>query len=50
MSPADHHTGGGSERRQLTEVYEITGPLQTEFGLRPPRHPDLRAMLARLIA
>lgn len=49
-SYAIHRTGAASERRQLTSVDEIAELLQTEFRLRLPRHPDLRKVLAQLIA
>jgi len=49
-SYAVHRTGGASERRQLGNVEEIVGLLQTGFGIRVPQHPDLRSTLARLIA
>lgn len=48
-SYAVHRTGGASERRQVGDVEEMIGLLQTEFGVRVPRHPELRSTLARLI-
>lgn len=49
-SYAIHRLGVASERRQLTEVDAVIDVLQSDFGIRMPRHPDLRDIVARLIA
>ena len=49
-SYAIHRIGAASERRQLTDADEVINLLQTAFGIRVPQHPDLRSVLARLIA
>jgi N-hydroxyarylamine O-acetyltransferase len=49
-SYAIHRLGAASERRQLTQVDAVIDVLQSDFGIRVPQHPDLRDIVARLVA
>jgi N-hydroxyarylamine O-acetyltransferase len=46
---AIHRIGSESERRQVTDVDELLGLLESEFGLRVPVNARLRQVLERLI-
>ncbi|MHC8326059.1 arylamine N-acetyltransferase family protein [Pseudomonas sp. LB1P83] len=46
---AIHRVGADSERRQVTDVEELIGLLQGEFGIRVPEHAGLKRVLGRLI-
>ena len=46
---AIHHIGSESERRQVANVDELIGLLQSEFGIRVPEHAQLKRVLERLI-
>jgi N-hydroxyarylamine O-acetyltransferase len=46
---AIHRIGSESERRQVADVDELIGLLQSEFGIRVPEHVQLKRMLERLI-
>ncbi|MFJ3367433.1 arylamine N-acetyltransferase [Pseudomonas sp. NPDC086251] len=46
---AIHHIGSESERRQVANVDELIGLLQSEFGIRVPEHAQLKWVLERLI-
>ncbi|MBD9586818.1 arylamine N-acetyltransferase [Pseudomonas sp. PDM03] len=46
---AIHRMGGESERLQVTDVDELVGLLEREFGIRVPEHTTLKQVLARLI-
>jgi N-hydroxyarylamine O-acetyltransferase len=46
---AIHRVGADSERRQVTDVEELIGLLQGEFGIRVPEHAGLKRVLERLI-
>ncbi|WP_085657060.1 MULTISPECIES: arylamine N-acetyltransferase [unclassified Pseudomonas] len=46
---AIHRIGAESERREVTDVDELIGLLEREFGLRVPMHEQLRPALERLI-
>ncbi|MCP1517509.1 N-hydroxyarylamine O-acetyltransferase [Pseudomonas migulae] len=46
---AIHRMGGESERLQVTDVDELVGLLEREFGIRVPEHATLKQVLARLI-
>lgn len=46
---AIHRIGRESERRQVVEVDELIGLLQSEFGIRVPVNAQLRQVLERLI-
>ena len=47
---AIHHMGQDSERRQVADVEELIGVLESEFDIRVPTHPTLMRTLERLIA
>lgn len=47
---AIHRIGHDSERRQVADVQELVGLLESEFGIRVPEHTQLIQMLKRLIA
>ncbi|MGE8296355.1 MAG: arylamine N-acetyltransferase family protein [Pseudomonas sp.] len=47
---AIHRLGQASERVQLQSVDEVLRVLREEFGIRVPEHPELRAIIRRLIA
>jgi N-hydroxyarylamine O-acetyltransferase len=44
-----HRMGSESERRQVTDVDEVIGVLESEFGIRVPANVPLRQMIERLI-
>lgn len=44
-----HRMGSESERRQVTDVDEVIGVLESEFGIRVPANVQLRQMIERLI-
>jgi N-hydroxyarylamine O-acetyltransferase len=46
---AIHRTGSESERRQVTDVDELIGLLESEFGIRVPAQEVLKRVLERLI-
>lgn len=46
---AIHRIGRESERRQVADVDELIGLLQSEFGIRVPEHEALKRVLERLI-
>jgi N-hydroxyarylamine O-acetyltransferase len=48
-SYALHRMGQESQRRQLTDADELIELLHSEFGIRVPRHPELRRVVAQLI-
>ncbi|MFY0728044.1 arylamine N-acetyltransferase family protein [Pseudomonas sp. NFX15] len=47
---AIHRIGHGSERRQVADVQELVGLLESEFGIRVSEHSQLIQVLKRLIA
>ncbi|MDF9777941.1 arylamine N-acetyltransferase family protein [Pseudomonas baetica] len=47
---AIHRIGHDSERRQVTDVQELIGLLDSEFGIRVPEQAQLTRTLERLIA
>ena len=47
---AVHHVGGDSEKRSITDVDQLLELLREAFGLRVPKHPQLRPRLAQLLA
>ncbi|MHA6495319.1 arylamine N-acetyltransferase family protein [Pseudomonas borbori] len=47
---AIHRQGEVSERVQLADVDALLEVLRSEFGIRPPEHPALRATIARILA
>jgi len=47
---AIHRIGHDSERRQVSDVQELIGFLDSEFGIHVPEHPQLARTLERLIA
>ena len=47
---AIHRVGAESERRQVTDVEELSEVLEREFGIRLPEHAGLKQVLGRLIA
>ncbi|MHC8371372.1 arylamine N-acetyltransferase family protein [Pseudomonas sp. MDT1-85] len=46
---AIHRMGSDSERRQVADVEELIGLLESEFGIRVPAHEALKRVLERLI-
>ncbi|MHC8321313.1 arylamine N-acetyltransferase family protein [Pseudomonas sp. GB2N2] len=48
-SYAIHRIGGESERRQVADVGELVGLLESEFRIRVPEHGQLKRALERLI-
>lgn len=47
---AIHRLGEESQRVQLCDVDEVLRVLRDEFGIRVPQHPQLRKVIAQLIA
>ncbi|WP_095079260.1 arylamine N-acetyltransferase [Pseudomonas sp. Irchel s3h17] len=47
---AIHHMGGASERREICDPDELIELLRSEFELRVPEHPALKATIAGLIS
>nr|WP_315492190.1 arylamine N-acetyltransferase [uncultured Pseudomonas sp.] len=47
---AVHHVGGDSEKRSITDVDQLLELLREAFGLRVPKHSQLRPRLAQLLA
>jgi N-hydroxyarylamine O-acetyltransferase len=46
---AIHRVGAESERRQVADVQELMGLLESDFGIRVPDHAGLRRVLGRII-
>ena len=46
---AIHRIGHDSERRQVSDVQELIGLLDSEFGIHVPEHAQLARTLERLI-
>jgi N-hydroxyarylamine O-acetyltransferase len=46
---AIHRQGRESERRQVADVDELVGVLESEFGIRVPEHLKLQQVLGRLL-
>jgi len=44
-----HRIGSESERREVRDVDEVIGVLESEFGIRVPANVPLRQMIERLI-